>query len=844
MERYNFKKIEDYWQKEWEKNKSFKSKVDKTKKKFYCLEMFPYPSGKIHMGHVRNYTIGDVLARFKAVQRYNVLHPMGWDSFGMPAENAARQNNLDPKTWTESNISNMKRQLKKLGLSIDWDREISTCSPEYYKHQQKFFLDLYDKGLVYRKEEYVNWDPIDQTVLANEQVIDGKGWRSGAIVERKKLNQWFFNITKFSNELLESLNSLNDWPNKVKVMQKNWIGKSIGCEVGFKIESSKNIDEIKCFTTRPDTLFGMSFVALSVDHPLSKFYKNDKEFTNFKKKCSETGTTEESIAVAEKIGFKTDLVAINPLNEGIKVPVYFANFVLMDYGLGAVFGCPAHDQRDLDFARKYNLKVEAVVTPNKEDLSFTVQNEAYTGPGFIFNSNFLDGLKSPEESISKTIEHLEQKKLGVKKINFRLKDWGVSRQRYWGCPIPIMYDENGNPYKIPEELLPIKLPSIEKLEPTGNPLDKISEWKNITIDGKKYFRETDTLDTFVDSSWYFLRFCSPNNDHNGFDYEDIKYWMPVDQYIGGVEHAILHLLYSRFFMQALSFQNEKFTIKEPFTGLFTQGMVCHETYKDQNNNWLSPEEVTSINGKKYLKDNTLVEVKVGSSESMSKSKKNTIDPENIIQSYGADSVRLFILSDSPPEKDVQWSEEGIISSYKFVQKLWSLHKKIIDEIKKEHNEDSSDNLIKFTNRFIKKITENLENFNYNIIIANIHEMHTYMGKEINNKYSKKTLIENYTKILTLLEPVLPHLVNEAFKEMGEDKISWPNYDKNLIIEDIITFVIQINGKKRGIFEIKTNSSEKEILNKINQDDKLKKYLNEKEIKKKIFVPNRLINIII
>jgi leucyl-tRNA synthetase len=844
VERYNFKKIEDYWQKEWEKNKSFKSKVDKTKKKFYCLEMFPYPSGKIHMGHVRNYTIGDVLARFKALQGYNVLHPMGWDSFGMPAENAARQNNLDPKTWTESNISNMKRQLKKLGLSIDWDREISTCSPEYYKHQQKFFLDLYDKGLVYRKEEYVNWDPIDQTVLANEQVIDGKGWRSGAIVERKKLNQWFFNITKFSNELLESLNSLNDWPNKVKVMQKNWIGKSIGCEVGFKIESSKNIDEIKCFTTRPDTLFGMSFVALSVDHPLSKFYKNDKEFTNFKKKCSETGTTEESIAVAEKIGFKTDLVAINPLNEKVKVPVYFANFVLMDYGLGAVFGCPAHDQRDLDFARKYNLKVEAVVTPNKEDLSFTVQNEAYTGPGFIFNSNFLDGLKSPEESISKTIEHLEQKKLGVKKINFRLKDWGVSRQRYWGCPIPIMYDENGNPYKIPEELLPIKLPSIEKLEPTGNPLDKISEWKNITIDGKKYFRETDTLDTFVDSSWYFLRFCSPNNDHNGFDYEDIKYWMPVDQYIGGVEHAILHLLYSRFFMQALSFQNEKFTIKEPFTGLFTQGMVCHETYKDQNNNWLSPEEVTSINGKKYLKDNTLVEVKVGSSESMSKSKKNTIDPENIIQSYGADSVRLFILSDSPPEKDVQWSEEGIISSYKFVQKLWSLHKKIIDEIKKEHNEDSSDNLIKFTNKFIKKITENLENFNYNIIIANIHEMHTYMGKEINNKYSKKTLIENYTKILTLLEPVLPHLVNEAFKEMGEDKISWPNYDKNLIIEDIITFVIQINGKKRGIFEIKTNSSEKEILNKINQDDKLKKYLNEKEIKKKIFVPNRLINIII
>jgi leucyl-tRNA synthetase len=844
VERYNFKKIEDYWQSEWSKNKSFKSKIDKTKKKFYCLEMFPYPSGKIHMGHVRNYTIGDVLARFKALQGYNVLHPMGWDSFGMPAENAARQNNLDPKTWTESNISNMKRQLKKLGLSIDWEREISTCSPEYYKHQQKFFLDLYDKGLVYRKEEYVNWDPIDQTVLANEQVIDGKGWRSGAIVERKKLNQWFFNITKFSNELLESLNSLNDWPNKVKIMQKNWIGKSVGCEIEFKIESSKNIDEIKCFTTRPDTLFGMSFLALSVDHPLSKFYENDKEFINFKKKCSETGTTEESVAVAEKIGFKTDLIAINPLNEEVKVPVYFANFVLMDYGLGAVFGCPAHDQRDLDFARKYNLKVEAVVTPNKDDLKFTVQNEAYTGPGFIFNSNFLNGLKSPEESILKTIEHLERKKTGVKKINFRLKDWGVSRQRYWGCPIPIMYDEHGTPHKVPDELLPVRLPLIEKLEPTGNPLDKVTEWKNITIDGKKYFRETDTLDTFVDSSWYFLRFCSPNNNDDGFDYEDIKYWMPVDQYIGGVEHAILHLLYSRFFMQALSYQNEKFGIKEPFIGLFTQGMVCHETYKDHNSNWLSPDEVTSINGKKYLKDNPSIEVKVGSSESMSKSKKNTIDPENIIQSYGADSVRLFILSDSPPEKDVQWSEEGIISSHKFIQKLWALHKKIIDEIKKEHSEDSSHNLVKFTNKFIKKITENLENFNYNIIIANIHEMHAYMGKEINNKYSKKTLIENYTKILTLLEPVLPHLVNEAFKEIGESKISWPNYDKNLVTEDIITFVIQINGKKRGTFEIKNNISEKEILNKISQDDKLKKYLNKKEIKKKIFVPNRLINIII
>ena len=492
MERYNFKIVEEAWQKFWEDKKTFSTKIDKNKKKFYCLEMFPYPSGKIHMGHVRNYTIGDVLARYKSLQGYNVLHPMGWDSFGMPAENAARQNNLDPKSWTETNIATMKKQLKKLGLSIDWDREISTCTPEYYKHQQEFFLELYDKGLVYRKEEYVNWDPVDQTVLANEQVIDGKGWRSGATVERKKLNQWFFNIKKFSEELLENLNSLNEWPNKVKVMQKNWIGKSFGCEVGFQIENSKIVSEIRCFTTRPDTLFGSSFLALSIDHPLAKHYENNEEFIEFKKKCSETGTTEESIANAEKIGFKTELIAINPLDNSIKVPVYFANFVLMDYGLGAVFGCPAHDQRDLDFAKKYNLKITTVVTPEKENLTFKVTEEAYTGPGFIFNSSFLNGLKCPEESILETINYLEEKNLGQKKVNFRLKDWGISRQRYWGCPIPIIYDEKNNPHKIPKNLLPVKLPNIKKLSSSGNPLDTQEDWKFIEINGKKFTRETDT----------------------------------------------------------------------------------------------------------------------------------------------------------------------------------------------------------------------------------------------------------------------------------------------------------------------------------------------------------------
>lgn len=845
MERYNFKTVEENWQKYWEKNKTFSTKLDQNKKKFYCLEMFPYPSGKIHMGHVRNYTIGDVLARYKSLQGYNVLHPMGWDSFGMPAENAARQNNLSPKNWTESNILNMKSQLKRLGLSIDWDREISTCSVDYYKHQQEFFLELYDKGLVYRKEQDVNWDPVDQTVLANEQVIDGRGWRSGAQVERKKLNQWFFNITKFSNELLKSLDTLDQWPNKVKTMQKNWIGKSFGCEVKFPISSSKNIKEIKCFTTRPDTLFGLSFLALSVDHPLSKFYEQDEEFIKFQKKCSETGTTEESIANAEKIGFKTDLIAINPLDKNIKVPVYFANFVLMDYGLGAVFGCPAHDQRDLDFAKKYKLSVKTVVTPKKDDLKFKVTDEAYTGPGYIFNSSFLDGLKCPEDSIIDTIEYLRKNGLGEKKINFRLKDWGISRQRYWGCPIPIIYDENNNPQKLPQEMLPVELPQIDKLQATGNPLDKENDWKNLKIDGKKYTRETDTLDTFVDSSWYFLRFCSPKNSKYGFSYEDINYWMPVDQYIGGVEHAILHLLYSRFFMQALTYKNDKFNITEPFKGLFTQGMVCHETYKDQQNNWVSPGEIISKDGKKYLKNNPSQEVKVGPSESMSKSKKNTIDPENIINDYGADSVRLFILSDSPPEKDVQWSEEGIAASHKFIQKLWTLHTNIMEEMGKDHSENAGEELIKFTNKFIKKISNNLENFSYNIIVANLHEMYSFLIKEISKGYRKSTILDNYKKILITMNPIIPHLSNECLKIIGNtDKISWPSYDEKQIKEDSSLIVIQINGKKRGLISINSGSSEDEIMKLVYEDQKLAKYLLNNKIKKKIYIKNKLINIII
>ena len=844
MERYNFKIVEEKWQKFWNQNKTFSTKVDKNKKKFYCLEMFPYPSGKIHMGHVRNYTIGDVLARYKTLQGYNVLHPMGWDSFGMPAENAARQNNLDPKTWTESNIKTMRSQLKKLGLSIDWDKEISTCSEDYYKHQQEFFLDLYDKGLVYRKENYVNWDPVDETVLANEQVVDGKGWRSGAIVERKKLNQWFFNISKFSEDLLQGLDTLENWPNKVKVMQKNWIGKSFGCEVEFKIESDKPIESIKCYTTRPDTLFGFSFLALSVDHPLAKYYEEDKEFQKFREECSKTGTTEESIASAEKLGFKTDMIAVNPLNKNMKVPVYFANFVLMDYGLGAVFGCPAHDQRDLDFAKKYNLKITPVVKPEK-DKDFEINNEAYTGEGYLYNSDFLDGLKVPNESIIKTIEFLEKNNLGIKKTNYRLKDWGISRQRYWGCPIPMAYDENDQPIKIPRNMLPVKLPEIEKLSNTGNSLDSEDNWKFFNLDGKKYRRETDTLDTFVDSSWYFLRFCSPHNLDRGFTQEEANYWMPVDQYIGGVEHAILHLLYSRFFMQALSYKNDDFKLKEPFDGLFTQGMVCHETYKDQTNAWLSPDEVTSEDGKKfYKKDSPSEQVIVGPTESMSKSKKNTIDPENIIKNYGADSVRLFILSDSPPEKDVQWSDQGMLASFKFVQKLWTLNSKILDKIKDNNQGDEGSDLTKFTNQLINKITQNLEKFHYNVIIANFYEMYNFLIKEIDKPIKKEILIENYKKILILMNPFIPHFSNECLNTINENQINWPEISKKDLIEEDINFVVQINGKKRAILKIKRDVVEKEILKIIKTNLEIEKFLKDQTIKKSIFVPNRLINIIL
>ena len=843
MERYNIKTVEKKWQDIWSSKKTYTTTLDKNKKKFYCLEMFPYPSGKIHMGHVRNYTIGDALARYKRLQGFNVLHPMGWDSFGLPAENAARENNLHPKVWTKKNIETMKKQLKLLGLSLDWEREISTCDPEYYMHQQEFFIELFKKKLVYKKDTYVNWDPAEQTVLANEQVIDGKGWRSGVAVERKKLSQWFFNIKKFSQNLLDELEKLKNWPDKVKLMQKNWIGKSFGCEINFQIDKKNENEKIKVFTTRPDTIFGASFIALSIDHPVSKKFENDKDFIKFKLACSKSGTTEEALAVAEKIGFNTNLFALHPFKNKIKLPIYIANFVLMDYGTGAIFGCPAHDQRDLDFARKYKLNILPVVKPLKTDpKKFKIDNEAYTEDGILFNSDFLDNL-TVNEAINKSIEVITKKKFGEKKITFRLKDWGVSRQRYWGCPIPIVYNQKGEALPVEKKDLPVLLPENVDLKAKGNPLENHPTWKFTKLSsGEKVIRETDTLDTFVDSSWYFLRFCSPKYEKYGYQTKDINYWMPVDQYIGGVEHAILHLLYSRFFMRALAFENKNFNYTEPFGSLFTQGMVCHETYKNENNQWLYPEEIEKNSEGNFVTKNGKKKVIVGPSESMSKSKKNTVDPEEMIYMYGADAIRWFMLSDSPPERDVQWSQEGVSAAFKFIQKIWKLNSEIMSS--KEINYGSEDIVLKkAVNKTVYNVTKNLDNFQYNVVIANIHEIYNlFYDHVINNKTSSKTVKNEWEKITMLLMPLTPHLAHECCEKINKN-FYWPKYDPKLLKEENCTIVIQVDGRKRGTLEMPTNSKETMVIKKSKEIDNVLKHIQNTTIIKNIYIKNKLVNFI-
>ncbi len=676
-----------------------------------------------------------------------------------------------------------------------------------------------------------------------EMRYDEKGWRSGVAVERKKLSQWFFNIKKFSQELLDELEKLKNWPDKVKLMQKNWIGKSFGCEINFKIQEKSDDNEIKVFTTRPDTIFGASFVALSIDHPIAKNFENDKNFQNFKLECSKSGTTEEALAIAEKIGFNTKLFAQHPFKKDIKLPIFIANFVLMDYGTGAIFGCPAHDQRDLDFAKKYKLNVLPVVRPKDSNPEkFKIDNEAYTENGILFNSDFLNNL-TVDKAINKAIEVITKKKLGERKITFRLKDWGVSRQRYWGCPIPIVYNQKGEALPVEKKDLPILLPDKVDLNTKGNPLANHPTWKFAKLEnGEKVIRETDTLDTFVDSSWYFLRFCSPKYKKYGYEIEDINYWMPVDQYIGGVEHAILHLLYSRFFMKALAFKNKKFNYSEPFESLFTQGMVCHETYKNENNKWLYPDEIEKNSDGNLITKKDKKKVIVGPSESMSKSKKNTIDPEEMIKIYGADSIRWFMLSDSPPERDVQWSQEGVSASFKFIQKIWKLNYDILN--KKESSSSNSDiYLKKAVNRTVYNVTKNLNNFQYNVVIANLHEIYNIFYEHVNNdKSSKDTLRNEWEKIIMLLLPLTPHLAHECCEKLSK-KFYWPKYDLKLLEEKNSKIVIQVNGKKRGIIEMPTDSKEQIVIKKSKEIDNVVKHIGNTEIIKNIYIKNKLVNFI-
>ena len=835
MNKIDVKEIDKKWQDFWLKKKT-NFKNTKKNKKFYCLEMFPYPSGKIHMGHVRNYAIGDVLARYKTMNGFNVLHPMGWDSFGMPAENAARENKLNPKDWTKKNIATMKRQLQSLGLSIDWDLEISTCDEEYYKHQQELFIDFFNKGLVIRKETYVNWDPVDETVLANEQVINGRGWRSNAVVERKKLSQWFFNISKFSNELLEDLDTLSEWPEKVKLMQKNWIGKSVGCEIDFEIDGKEK--KVKVFTTRPDTIFGATFLAVSVDHPLCKNLEKQKDFIEFKKKSSQVGTTEEAIANAEKIGFDTKLKAIHPFIKNKKIPIFVANFILMDYGTGAIFGCPAHDQRDFDFATKYDLEIIQVVK-SKEIAELKKMTKAYIGDGEIINSEFLNSL-SVSKAKEKIINEIERKKIGSKKVSFRLKDWGISRQRYWGCPIPMIYLKDGKVVPVDKSELPIKLPINVDLNSKGNPLANHSTWKKTKYKktGESATRETDTLDTFVDSSWYFIRFCSPKFKDKPFDKKAFSYWMPVDQYIGGVEHAILHLLYSRFFMRAIKLNDKQIKIKEPFKGLFTQGMVCHETYKNENGDWLSPEEMKKIDKSK---------VTVGPPEAMSKSKKNVIDPESMIKIYGADAIRWFMLSDSPPDRDIQWSNEGVAAAHKFIQRVWLLTNKIVErENKKSSAEDEKNFLVK-VNKYLFKITSLIEKFQLNVAIASIYETVRFLEENLEKSVSNQSFLKSLSNLMKAMMPFTPHLSCECLSKLEEKdfyrKIEWPKIEKSLLVDNKVTIVIQVNGKKRGLISAKKDIAEEEAIKEAKKVANIEKNLKDKKIVKNIFVKNKIINFI-
>ena len=851
MARYNSKQSERHWQQKWEQSGSFVAAEDSPLPKYYVLEMFPYPSGRIHMGHVRNYTLGDVVARYKKARGFNVLHPMGWDAFGLPAENAAIANKVPPKAWTEDNIATMRTQLKSMGLSYDWNREFATCDPDYYRHEQKMFLDFLAAGLAYRKESWVNWDPVENTVLANEQVIDGRGWRSGAAVEKKRLAQWFLKITEFSEDLLAGLDQLERWPDRVRLMQENWIGRSEGMRVLFEIEDRP--ERLEVYTTRADTLFGAAFCAIAATHPLAEeLAAGNGELGEFIGECNRLGTSEAAIETAEKKGFDTGLTVKHPFMEGAALPLYVANFVLMEYGTGAIFGCPAHDQRDLDFARKYELPVVPVVAPDDADANtFQIGNEAYVGEGRHINSGFLDGLDIAEAK-RVVAEKLEKDEQGRREVNYRLRDWGVSRQRYWGCPIPVIDCPDCGIVPVPEQDLPVQLPDDIDFGAPGNPLANHPTWKSAPCPecGKDAERETDTFDTFFESSWYFSRFASPNAE-SGLDRNKVDHWLPVDQYIGGIEHAVLHLLYSRFFTRALK-KCGYVGFDEPFAGLMTQGMVCHETYRDAAGNWLFPEDVTLVDGKTALREGGGA-VTVGRSEKMSKSRKNVVDPEEIIGEYGADTARLFMLSDSPPDRDLDWSEAGIEGAWRYINRLWRL----VFEPKIPLDGDAgdgpsggaADSLRRVMHQTIHAVGDDLDKFHFNKAVARIREFSNLLeGLDTNTPGAGALYREGLEALIRLAAPMIPHLAEEMWRGLGHATLvaeaPWPGHDAALLTDDQVTVAVQVNGKLRGSIELPKDSDQQAVEAIAFGLDTVNNAMEGRDIRKIIYVPNRIFNVVV
>ena len=873
-ERYNPRDAEPRWQAKWNEAEVFVTDNSDPREKYYVLEMFPYPSGRIHMGHVRNYAMGDVVARYKRARGYNVLHPMGWDAFGMPAENAAMQNNTHPKAWTYQNIATMRGQLKSMGLSLDWSREFATCDVEYYQQQQALFLDFLEKGLVYRKQSKVNWDPVDNTVLANEQVIDGRGWRSGALVEQRDLTQWFFKITDFSQDLLDSLDTLDQWPEKVRLMQKNWIGRSEGLSIRWEIvpgSSSSDARDVTVYTTRPDTLFGASFLAIAADHPLAKdAAATDSAIEAFCEECRRAGTSLAALETAEKMGMDTGIRVRHPLDANWELPVYIANFVLMDYGTGAIFGCPSGDQRDLDFARKYDLPVVAVVMPRDGDAAtFEIGDEAYVGDGVMINSQFLDGL-STDDAFAAISLRLTEMTLGntaqaERKVNFRLRDWGISRQRYWGCPIPVIHCEDCGVIPVPKQDLPVKLPEDVTFDKPGNPLDRHPTWRHVACPqcGKDARRETDTMDTFVDSSWYFTRFTAPWGKEPT-DPAVANRWLPVDQYIGGIEHAILHLLYSRFFTRAMQATGHV-DVKVPFKGLFTQGMVVHETYstgEGAGREWITPTDIRfdeSDGQRRAFLVASGDEVKIGSIEKMSKSKKNVVDPDDIIASYGADTARFFVLSDSPPERDVIWSESGVEGAHRFVQRAWRLISEASETLRATKSAPAMQGeglaISQLAHKTLKLVQGDFDKLAFNKAVARIYELINALAGPLTAAAEKKGdaafcgAVRDATEILVnLIAPMTPHLAEECWAVLGNEgliaKAAWPTYNEALVVENEIIMPVQVNGKKRAELTIARDADQNTVQQAALELSAVKTFLDGATPKKIIVVPQRIVNIVI